>query len=72
MIVRMKATGQVDDFADDFARHALASGIAEAVPGKTKARSIVRTEAAVVEPVAERAALLPTFRRAPVGGRGLR
>ena len=72
MIVRMKATGQVEDFDDNFARHALACGMAEVVPGKTKEQLAVRTEAAVIEPVAERAALLPTFRRAPMGGRGLR
>jgi hypothetical protein len=60
MWIRMNATGQVEDFVDEFARAALNQGIATKVDGPGK-RGV---EVAAVQPKQETASLsAPTFKR---------
>lgn len=60
MWIRMKATGQVEDFTEEFARAALNQGIATRVEGP-KPRGV---EVTAVTPRQETALLTaPTFRR---------
>ena len=61
MWIKMNATGQVEDFVDEFARAALNQGIATKVDGPGSKRSV---EVAAVQPKQETASLsAPTFKR---------
>jgi hypothetical protein len=60
MWIKINATGQVEDFVDEFARAAINQGIATKVDGPKKSG----VEVAAVTPRQETASLAtPTFRR---------